>query len=568
MKKVLNSIFLVLMAILLPTMAHAHAFVVNGIYYNITGSNEVAVTYKGNNPYEGSYSGNIVIPQTVSYTGKSYNVTSIGENAFMFCDNLTKVTIGSLVTSIGENSFFDCTNLSSVTFPSSLVSIGDGAFFYCSKLSGLTLPNSLTTIGSTAFYACSSLSNLTIPRSVTTIGFFAFANCSGLSSITIPSSVTTIEDNPFVGCSGLRSITVESGNPNYDSREGCNAIIETATNKLISGCQRTTILGSVTTIGEHSFTGCTGLTSLTIPSSVTTIGGYAFEDCTGLTSITIPSTVLDIEENPFFSCSGLESITVESGNPNYDSRENCNAIIWTKGNELISGCMNTTIPHTVTALGDESFGGCTELTSINIPNSITEMGGYTFWGCTGLQSVVIPNSVNTLYDYVFFDCSQLTSVTIPNSVIYIGESAFAECSKLPSITIPASVTFIGESAFEECRSLRDVYSYIQSPADVSMADNVFYIFYDSYWGRTLHVPAGSLAAYQADNKWSDFFRQIVEMPIVIPGDVNGDEEVNIIDVNVLIDAIIRGSYDSAIDVNGDGEVNISDINAIIDIILK
>ena len=591
MKHYLRSILFAMMAILVPALAQAHDFVVDGIYYNITSDNEVAVTYPGSTSSSVAYSGEIMIPRTVTYDGNTYNVTSIGKNAFMscynlkgvniansvttigdaafaFCDGLTSIIIPNSVTDLGKMTFMDCQWLQSVTISNSVTAIGDDTFFGCSYLWDVSIPSSVTRIGNSAFYGC-YLWNLTIPNSVTyigdyafanctglsdltishstaTIGDYAFSNCNGLTTITIPSSVSKIGKNPFAGCTTLKSITVESGNTKYDSREGCNAIIETATNKLISGCYRSTILGSVTSIGA-----------------------YAFDGSIGRSGVTIPKSVIAIEGNPFTNCSGLDRITVESGNPKYDSRDGCNAIIETASNKLISGCIHTTIPNSVTALGEESFEGCEGMTTINIPNTITSIGAEAFEGCTGLKSVAIPNQVEVIEDYVFYGCSNLASVTMPKTITSIGEYAFYYCSKLTSIDIPASVTSIGDYAFEQCTSLTDVYSYIKSPADMSVGDDAFGLYSMNYAGRTLYVPAGTSAAYKADRRWNRFFRNVVEMDDENPGDVNGDGSVNISDVSLVIDAILSGGeFNSALDVNGDGSVNISDINAIIAIILQ
>ncbi|WP_155950179.1 leucine-rich repeat protein, partial [Prevotella sp. P6B4] len=144
------------------------------------------------------------------------------------------------------------------------------------------------------------ITDLVIPNGVTTIGNYAFAGSEGFTSVTIPSSVTSIGENAFQGCSGLTSIVVESENSKYDSRDNCNAIIETVTNKLIAGCNNTTIPSSVTSICDYAFYRCDGLVSITIPDNLTSIGDYAFSGCSGLTSVTVLNPLpVDITKDVF-----------------------------------------------------------------------------------------------------------------------------------------------------------------------------------------------------------------------------------------------------------------------------
>ena len=233
---------------------------------------------------------------------------------YNYQEKIKKVVIENGVTSIGGYAFNDCISLTSITIPNSVKSIGSYAFLYCKGLTSITIPNSVTSIGNWAFYGCSSLTSITIPNSVTSIGKSAF-DYSGLTSITIPNSVTSIGEFAFSNCTSLTSITVEKGNSKYDSRDNCNAIIETNTNKLIAGCKNTTISNSVTSIGNYAFYGCSGLTSITIPNSVTSIGESAFKSCSSLTSITIPNSVTSIGERAFSYCSGLTSITFNGSTP-------------------------------------------------------------------------------------------------------------------------------------------------------------------------------------------------------------------------------------------------------------
>ena len=339
-KRILSTVLTLMFA----SLMWAATFEVDGIAYTTLSATEVAVTQSSQYQYEGA----IVIPSTVTYDGTTYNVISIGEWAFTNCSSLTSVEIPNGVTSIGE-----------------------WAFGSCSSLTSVVIPNSVTSIGISAFSDCSSLTSIEIPNSVTSIDIGAFGGCSSLTSVEIPSSVTSIYDNPFAGCSSLTSITVADDNPIYDSREACNAIIETASNTLITGCLNTVIPSSVTSIGWATFSGCSSLTSIKIPNSVTSIGGYAFIACSALTSIEIPNSVTSIGEGAFSDCSALTSIE---------------------------------IPNSVTSIGDRAFSLCSSLTSIEIPNSVTSIGNGAFYRCYALTSVIcyaeeLPTLGGTIFAY-------------------------------------------------------------------------------------------------------------------------------------------------------------------------
>ena len=324
---------------------------------------------------------------------------------------------------------------------------------------------------------------------------------------------------------------VEEGNKNYDSREDCNAIIETATNTLISGCQNTVIPNSVISIGNKAFDGCYYLRSITIPNSVKNIGEHAFYYCFALTSIEIPNSVTTIGVWAFSGCSSLKSISVAAGNTTYDSRNNCNAIIETTTNTLIAGCKNTVIPNSVTTIDEFAFYYCTSLTSITIPNSVTTIGQYAFYGCHNLRSITIPNSVTTIGQYAFYGCQYLknitignrvttigegafykcniSSITIPNSVTTIGDYAFNCCYHLKSITIGNRVTTIGEGAFNSCDSITSITSLIPAGKLFSIDSNVFK--WVSKNACTLYVPYGAKETYEVTSGWNEF-ANIIELP--------------------------------------------------------
>ena len=319
-----------------------------------------------------------------------------------------------------------------------------------------------------------------------------------------------------------------------------------------------TIPNSVTSIGNDAFSECTGLTSINIPNSVISIGDFAFTDCTGLTTLTIPGSVTSIGSAAFIFCSSLASICVENGNPNYDSRDNCNAIIETATEAMIAGCKNTVIPNSVTSIGYSAFFGCTGLTSVDIPNSVTSIGDYAFAGCTGLTSVIIPNSVISDFDNHgiawFYKCTGLTSVTIGSGITWMG------------------ITFLGCPNITRVTCLSPTPPYAQPFIATIDGERIrVYIFSEEIFDHaSLYVSAESLDRYQQHPYWNQFQNILPIGEEGTTGDLNGDGEVNIADVNAIINIILGGSDNSQgrSDVNEDGEVNIADANAIINIILS
>lgn len=227
-------------------------------------------------------------------------------------------------------------------------------------------------------------------------------------------------------------------------------------------------------IGDAAFMDCYKLKSVAIPKSVTRIGSCAFYSCVNLTSLTIPINVIDIDKDAFLYCGSLSSINVEEGNPRYDSRGNCNAIIETDTNTLLLGCHNTVIPKNVVNIGDSAFLNCVELTSIVIPYGVTSIGKGAFAGCEKLNNITIPDSVVSIGDVAFSECRMLTSIIIPNSVTKIGGSVFSKCNSLASpifnahcfafmptsysgaYSIPKGIIEISDGAFYNCSKLTSI----------------------------------------------------------------------------------------------------------------
>ena len=228
-----------------------------GIKYRLDENDQTAIV----SGHTDTLSEVITIPATVTKDGVKYTVTSIGDDAFNYCTDLTSVTIPDSVTSIGDDAFERCSGLTSVTIPDSVTSIGSGAFSYCTDLTSVTIPGSVTSIGYGAFSECRSLTSVDILDGVTSIGDFAFLACDGLTSVTIPDGVTSIGDYAFSECRRLTSVTIPDG---------------------------------VTSIGDRAFSMCSGLTSVTFQGAEPpTFDGDPFLDCPLLGTISLTADMTE-----------------------------------------------------------------------------------------------------------------------------------------------------------------------------------------------------------------------------------------------------------------------------------
>jgi len=342
------------------------------------------------------------------------SIKVIGENAFAYCIGISSLSLPDSVIEIEYNAFSLCKNLESVYISDSIQKINPQAFHGCSKIHSLVvgagnkyydsrnncnaiieiksktliigcsssvIPNDVTRIGPYAFDWCEGLSSITIPDNILELDRYSFSNCNTLTTIIIPRNVEKISCYSFYGCKNLSSLIVDNDNRIYDSRNDCNAIIETANNTLVLGCSNSTIPSGVIQIGNHAFGGCKSIVSIVLPKTIKKIDNWAFSGCESLATISLPNDLTEI--------------------------------------------------------GYGAFSQCRNLKSIIIPSSVTKIANHAFFECKELENVFLPEGVEELGQYAFARCESLTSIHLPDSLAQIGGWAFDNCCRLKSIFVPA-----------------------------------------------------------------------------------------------------------------------------------
>jgi len=418
----------------------------------------------------------VIIPDTIEVDGKEYsvssinttlptsttsvyvggNITNIPDNFASGCTKLTDVVIGGDVKTIGNSAFKGCTSLTSIEIPDSVTSIGNDVFVNCTGLKSIELGEGLKYIGQSSFSNCPNLTSITFPESLETIGNTAFRDCKSLLHLYIPKNVRSIGSYSFNYTPNLQSIVVDPENKYFTSGDDCNAIMYKDLSRLLKGCMNSTIPDGVAGIWFLAFYRCSGLKSIEIPESVvsiqdnaftntaiseivfpsklSSIGNSAFTGCKNLKKVFIPKNVKTLGIAPFSACWKLEEIVVENGNPVYDSRDNCNAIIETSTNKLISGCNASTIPYGVEIIGREAFRDLNGIVNLVLPDSVIKIERSAFEANRYLENIVFSKNLEQIEFYAFANCYiSLKKVVIPASVKYIGNQVFYGCAVLNSV---------------------------------------------------------------------------------------------------------------------------------------
>ena len=510
MKKSLLILILILFPIVTWGVNYSWIWI-DGICYNLVSNSKTGstaevcyVSFIWDYNDEGGYTGDVTIPETVEYNGITFTVTSIADNAFKNCHELTSVKILGGVKRIGKSAFGNCENLYSITIPSSVETIDEWAFGGCWSLGKVNITdlgawcnvsfNDGFFSGHLLFLNGVEITDLVIPNGVDSIQPYVFANCTNINSISIPNSVVSIGDFAFSNCYDVFDVELS---------------------------------GSIKTIGRYAFANCSNIGELILPNGVSKICKGAFAGCHKISSLTISSSVSTIEEGAFSNCSSLASIHVDAGNTIYDSRDNSNAVIEKESNRLILGCLATIIPQSVNSIGNNSFSGCKNLSNIEIPSNVERIGDYAFQycsslvhvvipnntieighgafsNCIGLESIELPESVTSIGEYVFSNCNSLIEMKLPKNISVIPSGCLRNCEKLTTIYLGPNVSEIHYNAFSNCQELMDIYCYAEDvPSTNTYAFEGSYIEY-----TTLHVPYGSVSMYKNTNPWN-YFKSIL-----------------------------------------------------------
>ena len=509
---------------------------IGDLYYNLNETDKTAeVTYElewDEDNYKGLTTANI--PASVTYSGTTYSVTSIGEQAFNDCNSLTSVTIPNSVTSIDDYAFRGCSSLTSVTIPNSVTSIRYGAFWGCYGLTSVAIPNSVTSIGQEAFAGCSGLTSpvynshvfaympksysgaYTIPDGIESVVGYAFDGCSSLTAIEFPASLEYFDEGVINGCTGLVSIKIPSSVLSSGEYYGAECV-----NNGRNDCDeyymcRTTIAGWV----QRNY-----------DSGLPYLPDDAKNSLPNLKIVEAPEWFFDVPEDGWAFCpKSLETVIVNRGELN----DNVFGVISRSYKTLkslnVEAVSNTT-------LADEAFKDNYNLTELILPANLTSVSYMAVAGCKNLKAITIPASVEVIEASAFEDCRSIQSITfggaagapgraaapaansqlkkignwafynahelqhldIPEGVEEIGDGAFYGCTYLEDMVLPSSIRGIGDNCFALCGKLTKIVCNATTPPAIQAKT-----FYDVNRQIPVYVPDEAIASYESDEYWQEF----------------------------------------------------------------
>ena len=405
-----------------------------------------------------SYSGDITVPEKLTYSDTEYTVTSIGSYAFYKCTSLKSVSLPSTVTSIGDYAFYGCESLTSVgdLSSTSLTSIGNSTFYGCTSLKSVSLPSTVTSIGTSAFYNCTSLTSVgdLSSTSLTSIGAHTFRSCSSLESVSLPSTVTSIGTYAFYGCSALTSV---------------------------SGLSST----SITSIGAHTFRSCSSLESVSLPSTVTSIDIYAFYGCTSLTSVSLPSSVTSIGNYAFLGCTDMETVKIYA--PSLETYGSNVFATSSSDASLISGLKVYVLPYSLSTYAEGWSGNFSILRPFHDRSIGSSLGATTVClpydaaipdGCTAYK--VAGGTVNG-------------TVTLEAAT----DSLIADVPYIVELTDGGDVCFYGNN--------NDTPTEIKATTAAETDTYTDYVMKGVYTDETVYAPKGSYVLQNQDSYGTAFY---------------------------------------------------------------
>lgn len=520
------------------------------IFYNINPDGKTLTVSYGAQKYTAP---GIHIPQEVTYEGKKYTVTAIGQQAFheSYTENFT---LPNTVTEIQKYAFSSCKKIKTFNFPTDLKYIREEAFWE-SSIENCNLPEGLKVIGKGAFRE-SHVKSLYLPSTLTDVEGFAFAKCL-ISEVTIPGCMKIVPESLFSGCSKLHKVIVDSG-------------VEELENSVFSGCAMDSIVfpSTLKKIGKYCFAS-TKLKNIVLPNSVNEIGVGCFEqlyelesvtfssgmvsipagvckECRKLVKVTIPEGVKSIGQEAFYSTSLLSHVTLPesiievgrgvfkaSGLSGFTFPKNLAYI----STEMFQSCNNLTeitIPSNIVKIGDSAFESCSQLRKVILPETLEDLGKKSFSSCSSLEEVNIPSNIKVLSEYIFSDCKSLKSVVVPEGIIEIGNDAFLRCEKLSELQLPKSISKIYGNFINGCKLLKSLTIHHQvsgvsqaifhgcSLEELHFRRAVLPVWIQTTYPQspvikpgnncTLYVPKGSAETYKASEFWNTF-NTIVEEEI-------------------------------------------------------